>query len=98
MKTSKALKCVSFGAVRFRLVLDDLLGVVLLAVRFLRFLALVLFRFGSFLPLQTRYSYSCESFYLTFASLLVQAREFSGVSMDWPVSSATSSAKQRQHT
>lgn len=67
MKTSKALKCVSFGAARFRLVLDVLLGVVLLAVRLLAFLGLVLFRFGRFLPLQMRYSYSCESFYLTFA-------------------------------
>jgi hypothetical protein len=49
MKTSKALKCVSFGAARFRLVLDVLLGVVLLAARLLAFLGLVLFRFGSFI-------------------------------------------------
>jgi hypothetical protein len=67
MKTSRALKCVSFGAARFRLVLDALLGVVLLAARLLRFLGLVLFRFGSFLRLQIWYSYSYESFYLTFA-------------------------------
>jgi len=67
MNTSKALKCVSFGAVRFRLVLDVLLGAVLLGARLLRFLGLVLFRFGSFLRLQIWYSYSCESFYLTFA-------------------------------
>ena len=65
MKTSKALKCVSCGVVRFRLVLEVLLGVVLLATRLL-FLALVLFRFGSFLRLQLGYAYSYESFYLTF--------------------------------
>ncbi len=67
MKTSRALKCVSLGAVCFRLVLTALLGAVLLAARLLRFLGLVLFRFGSVFPLQIWYSYSCESFYLTFA-------------------------------
>jgi hypothetical protein len=67
MKTSKALKCVSLGATCFRRVLDVLLGVVLLAVRLLPFLGLVLFRFASFLRLQMRYCYGCESFYLTFA-------------------------------
>jgi hypothetical protein len=66
-KTSKALKCVSFGAARFRLALDFcLLGVILLAVR-LPFLGLLLFCLGSFLRLQMTYSYSGESFYLTFA-------------------------------
>jgi len=68
MKTSNALKCVSFGAVRFRLALVVPLGVVLLAARLL-FLALVVFCFGSFLHLQMRYCYSCESFYLTFVFL-----------------------------
>ena len=68
MKTSNALKCVAFGAERFRLVLEVPLGVVLPAARLL-FLALVVFRFGSFLHLQMRYAYSCESFYLTFVFL-----------------------------
>ena len=71
MKTSRALKCVSFGAARFRLVLDFfLLGVIVLAVR-LPLPGLVVFRLGSFLPLQMSYSYSGESFYLTFVSFRV---------------------------
>ena len=70
MKTSRALKCVSFGAARFRLVLAFLLGVILLAVRLL-LPGLLVFRLGSFLPLQMWYSYSGESFYLTFVSFRV---------------------------
>jgi hypothetical protein len=77
MKTSNALKCVSFGAVRFRLVLEVLLGVVLLAAR-LVFLALVVFRFGSFLPLQMRYSYSWRVVLSNFRLPLVMARTLGG--------------------
>jgi hypothetical protein len=65
-KTSKALKCVCFGAARLRLVLvAGVLGVILLAGRVLRFLGLAFrFRlFGSVLfPCRWRFSIVASRF------------------------------------